>query len=43
MDAGVAFSPAHGYGPCPARNGVLLCPVHGYGLTSRKMGNGLRL
>ncbi|XBH73829.1 hypothetical protein VPH35_100883 [Triticum aestivum] len=28
MDAGVAFCPVHGYGPCPARD---FCPVHGYG------------
>jgi hypothetical protein len=31
MDAGVAFCPEHGYGPCPARRGIAFCPMQGYG------------
>ncbi|KAE8799432.1 hypothetical protein D1007_25200 [Hordeum vulgare] len=30
-DAGVAFCPEHGYGPCPARRGIAFCPMQGYG------------
>ncbi|CAM0880333.1 unnamed protein product [Alopecurus aequalis] len=31
MDAGVAFCPEHGYGPCPARMGIAFCPMQSYG------------
>ncbi|KAI4983920.1 hypothetical protein ZWY2020_040710 [Hordeum vulgare] len=30
-DAGVAFCPEHGYGPCPARRAIAFCPMQGYG------------
>jgi hypothetical protein len=30
MDAGVAFCPEHGYGPCPARRDIAFCPMQGY-------------